>query len=788
MTASLFRQIKHTFGSSFTIIFLLATGIGGSTAIFAVMRPVLLKPLPYERPDRIMAVWENRPEVKRLQISSMDAEDMVQRSHAFQEIAAYRVWTTNVSGRLPAEQLPVAKVSLDFFKLLGIDPLMGRRFGAADFAGIQPVAIITTRLWKEQFDSDPGILNQSIKINGDPYSVVGVMPDFFEFPLYPSSAQVWIPLVLSSAEQHNRTAHNLLMIARLRDGVSLRRAQDEVSSVAKQLSHEHPDTNSKIGVVLVSLQSDGNDAHYEGLLTLLGASGLILLISCANTSSLLLLRGLARQRAIAIQRVLGATSSRIVRSQLAECALLALAGAVAGLGLAKLCLLGASVFIQDMPRSNEIRIDIPVVGFSIAVSLFCALLSGIAPAIQLCSYDFSGASLEKGGETVTGRTKRLQRFLIIGETALAFVLLVGAGLLTKTVAKLRSVPVGFNPRNVLTMNFVLPKKQYPGPANWNQFVTSSLSNIKQMPSVRNAAVAAPLPWQSAISESFNKHSDPAHKFQANLITCTPEYFNLLEIPLLRGRLFTEHDDSIAPPVAIINETMASRNWPGGNPIGEAIDVEDAGNVTVIGIVADSHQLGFKVAPAPSIFVPFSQLPYGHAGILVRTAVAPMDIAAPIRARIAAVDPDVPPSALRTLNETLFKSIQEQVFITALLTTFSGLALILAIVGLYGFIAQLVALRKREFALRLALGASRGNVLGIVIKNGLLLTSIGIAAGFFVALLASQTIKSLLWQVASRDPAVFIAITILLYGVNFAAILWPAYRATYIAPYQALREQ
>jgi predicted permease len=477
-----------------------------------------------------------------------------------------------------------------------------------------------------------------------------------------------------------------------------------------------------------------------------------------------------------------------VRSQLAECALLALAGAVAGLGLAKLCLVGASVFIQDMPRSSEIKIDVPVVGFSIVVSLLCALLSGIAPAIQLCGYDFRRAGLERGGETVTGQTRRLQRFLIIGETALAFVLLVGAGLLVKTVAKLRSVPVGFNPQNVLTMNFVLPQKRYPAPADRNQFVRSTLSNIEQLPSVKSVAVASPLPWQGAIGESFNKHSDPAHKFQANLVTCTSGYFNLLEIPLERGRLFTEHDDSTAPPVAIINETMARHNWPGGNPIGEVIDVEDAGTVTVVGVVADSHQLGFKVAPASSIFVPFSQLPYGHAGILVRTAVAPMDLAAPIRARIAAVDPDVPPSALRTLNETLFKSIQEQVFITALLAIFSGLALVLAIVGLYGFIAQLVALRKREFAVRLALGASRANVLGIVIKNGLLLTSIGIAAGFLAALLASQTINSLLWQVTSRDPAIFIAITILLYGVNFVAICWPAYSATYIAPSQALREQ
>jgi putative ABC transport system permease protein len=788
MTTSLIRQIKHTFGSSLTIILLLATGIGGSTAIFAVMRPVLLKPLPYERPDQIMAVWENRPEVKRLQISSMDAEDLAQRGHVFQETAAYRVWLTNVSGRLPAEQLPVAKVSRDFFKLLGIAPMMGRQFGAADFAGLQPVAIISAQVWREQFNNDAGILTQTVKINGDAHAIVGVMPDSFEFPFYPSSAQVWIPLVLSSAEQHSRTAHNLLMIARLRDGVSLRQAQEEASSVAKQLSLEHPDTNSKIGVALVSVQSDSSNAYSEGLLTLLGASGLILFIACANTSSLLLLRGLARQRTVAIQRVLGATNARIVRSQLTECALLALAGAILGLGVAKLCLQGASVFIQAMPRSSEVRIDAPVVGFSIAVSLLCALLSGIAPVIQLRSRDFRGAALERGGETMTGQTRRLQRFLIIGETALAFVLLVGAGLLVRTVTKLRSVPVGFNPQNVLTMNFVLPQKRYPGPSSYNQFARSILTNLEQLPSVKNVAIASPLPWQGAISESFNKQSDPAHKFQVNLINCTPDFFKVLEIPLLRGRLFTEHDDSASPHVAIINEAMARRNWPGGNPLGEIIDVEDAGVVTVVGVVGDFHQLGFKTAPTPSLFVPFSQMPYGHAGILVRTAVAPMNLTVSIRARIAAVDPEVPPSSLRTLSETLFRSIQEQVFITVLLALFSGLSLILAIIGLYGFIAQTVALRQREFAVRLALGASRRNVLSIVIKNGLLLTSIGIAAGLLAALLASQTIKSLLWQVTSKDPATFIAITILLYGVNFVAICWPAYRATRIAPSQALREQ
>jgi putative ABC transport system permease protein len=782
------RQFKNTLGSNVIIILLFAIGIGGSTSIYAVMRPVLLKPLPYERPNRIVAIWENRPDTKRLQVSSMDAEDFLVRTHVFQQASTYRIWIPNVSGRSPAEQLPVAKVSPDFFKLLGVAPIMGRQFGAADFVGTQPVAVISAHVWRELFSEDASVLTQTIKINGEPYSVIGVMPASFDFPFSPSKTEVWTPLVSSNTEQNSRAVHNLLMIARLQNGFSLKQAQEEISAVAKQLSLEHPDTNAKIGVALHSLLAESTEAYYEGLLTLLSASGLILLISCLNSSSLLLARSLANQKAIVIQRVLGATDIRIIRSQLLESVLLALFGATGGLILAKLCLAAASIFIKDMPRANDIKIDLPVAGFAILVSILCALFSSIAPTIQLCSRDFRRAALEQGGETVTARTRRLQTFLIVAETALAFVMLVGTGLLVRTVASLRAVPVGFNPKNVLAMKFVLPQNRYSADSSRNQFVKKILGELEQSPSVQSVAAASPLPWQGAIGMSVNKHSEPEHNFQANLIICTPDFFKLLEIPLRQGRPFNEQDDDAGMPVAIINEAMARRNWPNLNPIGQVVDVEQAGTRTIIGIVGDFHQLGFKVAPAPAIFVPFSQLPRSYMGVLVRTASNPIGMTKVIRTKVAAVDPDVPPAALRTLDDAMFKSIQQQIFIAGLLIAFSSISLILTITGLYGFIARLILLRKREFAVRIALGASHRDVLKLVMKNGMLLTTIGIISGVLCAMLATNIIKSLLWHVTSKDPLTFIGSAVLIWSVSLAAIYLPAHRTMYIDPSRSLREQ
>jgi len=786
----LIREIIRAPGLNLTVILLVAIGVGSSAAIFAIVRPVLLRPLPFPRSHEIVTLWENDPDTSQLQVSSSDLEDIRARARALSELASYRFWSVTLSGRGPAEQLHGARVSSEFFRVLGIHPFLGREFTPQEFLGRQQFVLISYQLWQQRFGSDPNIRDQYIKLGGTAYSIVGVMPPGFDFPSGSSPTQVWAPLLLSSADLGNRGNHNLQVIGRLRSGLSVQEAQKEVSAIAMRIAEEHPETNSKVRATLTLLQSELNGPYRPGLLVLLGGSMLIVLISCANNSALLLAKGIGQQDAMIIRKALGATEVRIIRERLYESLFLSLVGAALGLLLAKVCLTVGQALIHNMPSSDQIRIDPVVVAFALIVSVGSAVLFSIVPAFRAASVTDLSSALRGSIGLRTREARRVQAVLVVSETALALVLLVAAGLLLRTMVRIWSVPVGFNPDNILTMSFSLPQAGYPTAARQAQFFRDVLANAGHLPGVKGVALGSPLPWQGEIGVGFQVEGkpNPSGGFQADLVICSPDFFNVLEVPLVRGRGLTIADASKSVQVAVINQVMASRFWNGQDPIGKLINIEGAGKREIVGIVADFHQSDFMEPPQPAIFVPYAQSPTPYAGIVLRSASDPAHLTDLIRTEIGRVDPDVAPASYHTLRETLRRSVEQQSFVMALLTSFAAIALALATIGSYGFIARMVALRRREFAVRVAVGASASSILRLVLGRGMFLIAIGCVLGIVGSLAVTRLLSSFLWGIKATDPVTYLLAVLGLFSVNLLALYRPARGSMRVSPAEILREE
>lgn len=784
------REIARAPGINLTIVLLVAVGIGSSAAVFAIVRPVLLKSLPYPEPLKIVTLWENTPDTNQLQVSAPDLEDIRARVPALRELAAYRYWSATLTGRGPAEQLHGARVSSEFFHVLGIHPFIGREFIPQDSVDRQGFVLISYQLWQQRFDGDPNITGRYIKLSGNAYSIVGVMPGGFDFPSGPVPTQVWAPLLLSPADLSNRGNRNLLVIGRLRNELPVEEGQKEVSATVSRIAEEHPETNSTVGASLTLLQSELNRPYRQSLLLLLGASMLVVLISCANNSALLLAKGVRQQGAIIICKALGATDVRIIRERLYESLFLSLLGAALGLILARVCLITFQSMIHSMPSSDQIRIDPIVVGFALMVAAGSAVLFSIVPALRASRVEDLSSALRGGIGLRTSETRRVQAILVVSETALALVLLVASGLLLRTMVSIWSVPVGFNPNNLLTMNFSLPQAGYPTADRQSQFFRGALENIGHLPGAKGVALGSPLPWQGEIGVDFQVEgrANSSGGFQADLVICSPNFLDVLQVPLLRGRGFTDMDSNKSSQVAVINQAAVSRFWKGQDPLGKMINVEGAGKREIVGIAADFHQSDFMEPPQPSIFVPYAQSPTPYVGIILRTAGDPGTMVGLVRAAIGRVDPDVAPNSYHTMKETLQRSIEQQSFVMTLLTGFAVIGLALAMIGSYGFTEHLVAQRRREFALRVAVGASAGSVLRLVLERGMFLTALGCVLGIIGSLAANKVLSSLLWGVKGSDPTTYFLALLVLFGVNLLALYRPAKESMRVSPAEILREE
>jgi len=791
-------QLKNP---AFTIVAVitLALGIGANTAIFSVVNTVLLRPLPYKDPDRLMMVWEEASKhgYPRDTPTAANFVDWRDQNQVFEGMAAMLEASFNLTGTGDPERLEGNRVSAALFPLLGVEPQIGRVFTAAeDQPGSQRVVLLSYGLWQRRFGGDPGIVGKSLTLNGDSYTAVGVMPARFHFPTI--NDQVWVPIAFSPEEAGNRNVHYLRVLARLKPGVTMSQAQTEMSTIATRLQQQYPQTNTDVGAVVTSLQEQLVGDIRPALLILLGAVALVLLIACANVANLLLARAAVRQKEIAVRVALGARRWRLIRQFLTESVLLSTLGGIVGLAIAYGGLFLLKAFIpENISQAREISIDFKVLGFTLLVSLATGVIFGLAPAIQAVRFNQIETLKEGGRDAATGGSgKRLRSLLVTAEVAISLVLLIGAGLLLNSFLRLRNVDPGFRIDNLLTMKIVLPEPKYEEAARRSQFYTDLVQRVEGLAGVRSAAVTTSLPlYSQGNSTSIGIEGRPAPPPGQEPIIVTrvisPEYFDTMGIPLLQGRQFTEQDTATSPNVVVISETMARRYWPNEDPIGKRIATgrirkpEDW--IQVIGVVKDVRQFKLTIDPKPQMYLSHKQAEFFFPeDLVVRTDVDPTSMAATVRNAVWQIDKDQPVSNIQTMEEILADSIARQRFSMLLLAIFAGVALVLAAVGIYGVMSYSVAQRTHEIGIRMALGAQTGSVLKLAVGYGMKLVGIGIVIGLIAAFALTRVMSTLLFGVTATDPATFTLISLLLICVAAIASYVPARRATKVDPMIALR--
>ena len=786
-------------GFTIVAIIALALGIGANTAIFSVVNTVLLRPLPYKDPERLVMVWEDasRHGYPRDTPAAGNYVDWRDQNQVFEGMAAIADTSFNLTGSGEPERLEGRRVSVNLFPLLGVEPQIGRVFTAAeDQPGAQRVVLLSYGLWQRRFGGDPNIAGQSLTLNGESYVVVGVMPARFQFPS--SDDQAWVPIAFTQQEMANRGRHYLEVLARLKPGVSLDQAQSEMSTIAARLQQQYPQFNAELGAVVQPLQEHLVGDIKPALLILLGAVGLVLLIACANVANLLLARAAVRQKEIAVRVALGARRWRLIRQFLTESVLLSTVGGLVGLAIAYGGLILLKAFIpENISQAREISLDLKVLGFTFLVSVATGLIFGLAPALQAVRFNQIETLKEGGRDAATGGGgKRLRGLLVTAEVAISLVLLIGAGLLINSFLRLRNVDPGFRADNLLTMRIVLPKPRYEQFERRSAFYTDLVQRVQSLAGVRSAAVTTNLPlYRQGNSISISIEGQPAPPPGQERIVVTriisPGYFETMSIPLLRGRQVTEQDTETTPNVVVISETMARRYWPGEDAVGKRIA---AGRVTspedwiqVVGVVKDVRQFELNAEPKPQMYLSYRQAGFFEPrDLVVKTDVDPSSLAATVRKSVWEIDKDQPVSNIQTMEEILADSIARQRFSMLLLAIFAGVALVLAGVGIYGVMSYSVAQRTHEIGIRMALGAQTGAVLKLAVGYGMKLVIAGIVIGLIAAFALTRVMATLLFGVTATDPTTFTLISLLLVAVAALASYVPARRATRVNPIIALR--
>jgi putative ABC transport system permease protein len=800
------RKLLAKPGFALISVMTLALGIGANTAIFSVVDAVLLRPLPYKEPERIALIQQHFPKMGWYfgGVSAPEMLDYIAGNESFTEMAGYGTINLNLTGEQEAQRLQVARVSPSLFPLLGVNPLLGRGFTVEeDAVGRNQVVAISEGLWRKQFGADPNVIGRAVKLDERPYTVVGVMPARLQFPptedAFADAVELWTPLALTDDEkQARRRDSNFQLIGRLKPGVSLEQAQANMAAVAARIQQQYPDLytgNVQIAATAVGLMQRTVRDVRPILLILLGAVGLVLLIACANIANLLLASATARRKEIAIRSALGASGRRIARQVLTESLLLALGGGVVGLLFAWwLTDLIVKFGPDNVPRLNEVSLNPRALGFTLLASLLAGVLFGLAPALQSLRLDLTGALKESGRASGAAGADgaRIRSALVILETSLAVVLLVGAGLLINSFLRLLRVPPGFNPEGVVIARTSLPAARYPEAERGKAVYRQALERLAALPGVQSVGVASTMPLTSEWQIGFLVEGGAENEYYtANGSWVSNDYFGAMGISLKSGRAFTDEDRADTTPAIVINETMARRFWPGQDAIGKRIrwgGWNPRGWLTIVGVAADVKFSSLEADSPPTVYMPVFQIPRirRDAIFIARTTADPASLAAAMRREIGAVDAGLPVYGVRTMNQVVAESVAQRKFTMELLAAFALSALLLAAIGLYGVLSYAVTQRTQEIGIRLALGADRRDVLRLVVRQGMKLAFIGAGLGLIASLALTRLMKGLLFSVSATDPLTFAAVTFLLLIVAWLACWIPARRATKVDPIIALR--
>jgi len=790
------RMLLKNKGFSVVAIIALGLGIGANTAIFSLVNGVLLRPLPYPEAERIVYFEGQNPSagITDSNISIPDFQDWTTQSQAFSHTAFF--WTGGAAlaeqGGEP-ERVPRVGVTTRFFDLLGVQPMLGRSFLAKeDRPGPATVAILSEGLWKRRFGADRNIIGKTITISARPVTVVGVMPGGFAFP---ENSQIWTPAGITPAEEP-RDNRSYSALGRLKPGVKLEQAQSQISAINAQLAQAFPDTNKGWDAQLARLHERLVRSVRPSLLLLLGAVGCVLLIACANVANLLLARAAARQKEMAIRTALGASRGRVLRQMLTESILLSTIGGAVGLLLSFwLIELLISISPPDSPRFNEATLDYRVLAFTIALSAFTGLIFGLAPALHASKLDVSGA-LKEGGRSGEGyRRTSARSLLLIGEVALSLILLVGAGLLIQSFRRLQEVRPGFNPERVLIASLSLPGAKYKDDQQRIDFYRTLTERLKALPAVQAAAAGVNLPLGASdysIGRSFipeGRALTTDESANASYSTITPAYFEALQIPLLAGRAFNERDNNTAPKAVIVNRTVALKHFGSETAaIGKRLTIwrDEKFPREIVGVVGETKPGALEEESGAQIYTPHAQDgSWGFMTLAIRAAGDPAAMTTTLRREVLGLDKDLPIFNVKTMEDVVAASIGSRRVSMLLFSVFAGAALVLAAVGIYGVMAYTVAQRTQEIGIRMALGAQAGDVLRMVVRQGMTLALIGIGVGLAGALGLTRVIASLLFGVNATDPFTFVAIALLLGAVAFLASYLPARRAAKLSPMIAL---
>jgi len=790
------RTLARNPGFTCVSVLALALGIGANSAIFTVVNSVLLQPLRFQKPEQLIVIRERNLKggFPQFSVSPGNYLDFRDHNHTFSGIAALGRQGFNLSGDAEPERLQGARVTMNFFDVLGRRPALGRIFTEQEMQlGSHHVIVLSYGVWQRRFSGRPDALGRTLKLNDELYTVVGVMPRDFDFP---SRAQAWVPLALNLENWQQRGGHYLGCIGRLKEGLSIAAAQTDLNTIAALAEQRFPNSNAGWDTTIGSLQESIVGRIRPAMLTLAAAVGFVLLIACVNLANLLLSRSSARRREFGIRSSLGAGKARLIRQLLTESVLLASLGAAAGLALAwsgTRLLVNLSPSI--LPRAAEIAIDGRVLGFTALIAVLTGILFGLAPAISLSKTDLASALREGGrGNALGFRRNRLRSSLVVGEVALALVLLSGAGLLMRSFYQLQSIDPGFDSRGVLTFRTNLPGAKYKTDEQQAAFYTRALDQIRALPgvSVAGASQIFPLAGDDYILSFVQVGKPPVpvgNQPSAAYYVATPGYFSALRIPLQRGRDFDEHDVASAPPVAIISEGMARQFYPNEDPIGQRIQVGNGSKpAEIVGIAGDVRDQTLETKGRATVYEPAAQVPFQSMYFAIRTKNEPEALIPSIRETIHSLDAELPVDAMGTVDALVSTSLSQRRFAMLLMAIFAGLALVLAMVGIYGVISYAVTQATQEIGIRMALGAQRSSVLRMVVSYAGVLVVSGLVIGIAASLGVGRLIASQLFEVKPTDPVTYAAVGFTLLATGLLSCAIPALRATRVDPLVALRNE
>jgi predicted permease len=788
---------------AFTLIALLtlAIGIGANTAIFSVVNTVLLRPLPYKNPDRLVMLWQISSIFGRGGASAPEYLDYRDRNRVFRNIGAYDSLSFNLTGSREPLRVKAARVTASLFDVLGVSPLFGRAITREeDQAGAPKVVVLGYSLWRDQFGSNPNILGTTINLDAQPYTVIGIMPPSFKFPFdgtpFSDRAELWVPMAFTPHEiQARAESMEFRIVASLKDGISIDQARADVSAVANAVVSEYPNIyagNVRNSATVESLAGDVVAKVRPVLLVLLGAVGFVLLIACANVANLLLARAAARNREIAVRTAIGASPARLMRQMLTESALLSLAGGLLGIVLAAWMVKMFRDFgPEQLPRVHEVNVDPLVLSFALLISIVTGLIFGLFPASKVSNLSLATALKNAARQSGEGReSHRSRNLLIVVETASALLLLIGAGLLINSFLRVVRVPPGISPDDVLIARTAFDRTRYPNPDQRKSTQQQLIARLNALPGVESVGLFSELPFSDERRIGFRiEGDDPNQYHQADNDMVSNDYFRAMGISLLKGRTFTDQDRKDTPAVAVINEAMARRFWPGQDPIGKRILWGGRPPFTIVGLVNNVKLYGLDVEAGPAIYMSVFQVESGisfQTVFAVRASGDPASLIPAVRKEIWAVDKELPIYDVSTMKDVIAVSLAQRRFTLWLLSSFAGIALLLAAVGVYGVSSYSVTQRTQEMGVRMALGASPRDLLRLIVGGGTRLAAVGIGSGIIAALILTRFMTSLLFGVRPADPLTFIVVSLLLLFVVLLASYIPARRAARADPMVALR--